>query len=144
MKTLQEIQEFNRRKIICGVNGTEDYEEALEELAEDKLLDSSDGPYGYGQWVKIRNDNIIHCYPDANDDFVENDYLMKVNKFASSLLTLDRVLIAIRQCGFNADLWFGKDGLFKDLSWDFTKPTLEEQSEETQRAIYELLGGVNE
>jgi len=28
--------------------------------------------------------------------------------------------------------------------WDLTKPTLEKQSEETQRAIYELLGGENE
>jgi hypothetical protein len=29
-------------------------------------------------------------------------------------------------------------------AWDLTKPTLEEQSEETQRAIYGLLGGENE
>jgi hypothetical protein len=34
-KTLQEIQEFNRRKIICAVNGTENYQEALKlEYAE--------------------------------------------------------------------------------------------------------------
>ena len=30
MKTLQEIQEFNRRKIICAVHETKDYEEALQ------------------------------------------------------------------------------------------------------------------
>jgi hypothetical protein len=64
-------------------------------------------------------------------------------------LTLDRVLIAIRKCGFYADIWFGENigflnFLFKDLSWDLTKPTLEEQSEETQRGFYELLGGENE
>jgi hypothetical protein len=28
-ETLQEIQEFNRRKIICAVNGAENYQEAL-------------------------------------------------------------------------------------------------------------------
>jgi len=29
-------------------------------------------------------------------------------------------------------------------AWDLTKPTLEEQSEETQRGFYEFLGGENE
>lgn len=86
-KTLQEIQEFNRRKIIGPVNGT---------------------------------------------------------------VNFDRVLIAIRQRGYYDDIWFGEDNDcflhfdIKNLSWDLTKPTLEKQSEETQRAIYELLGGENE
>ena len=102
-KTLQEIQEFNRRKIICAVNGTEicfSHIQALELLTQP--------------------------------------------------LTLDRVLIAIRQCGYYDDIWFGEDNDcslefdIKNLSWDLTKPTLEEQSEETQRAIYELLGGEND
>jgi len=86
-KTLLEIQEFNRRKIIGPVNGT---------------------------------------------------------------VNFDRVLIAIGQRGYYDDIWFGEDNDcslefdIKNLSWDLTKRTLEEQSEETQRAIYELLGGENE
>ncbi len=39
-KTLQEIQEFNRKKIICAVNGTENYQEALK-LEYDKKGDNT-------------------------------------------------------------------------------------------------------
>ena len=73
-------------------------------------------------------------------------------------LTLDRVLIALKNikcswlyfdiensniCERDANIYDYDD--FRVLAnWDLTKPTLEEQSEETQRAIYELLGGENE
>jgi len=115
-KTLQEIQEFNRRKIICAVNGTEYYEEALKFEYDKKGNNTISVPF---------------------------------REYEGENLTLDRVLIAIRQYGYTRDIWFGENNgflnfLFKDLSWDLTKSTLEEQSEETQRAIYELLGGENE
>ena len=51
-------------------------------------------------------------------------------------LTLDRVLIALKNIKCS---WFDSDA-----DWNLTKPTLEEQSEETQRGFYELLGGENE
>jgi len=150
-KTLQEIQEFNRRKIICAVNGTENYQEALKiEL-------------GVGCKVKIKNfitNNEFYeeiFVIDEYCDFFNETLFRKIESYKNSEiieiigkpLTLDRVLIAIRHHGYTRDIWFGENigflnFLFKDLSWDLTKRTLEEQSEETQKAIYELLGGENE
>lgn len=139
MKTLEQIQEFNRKKIICAVNGTENYEEALKKEEGDSCHYLYKTNFGEREIVgdaRRCGYNREKHHPDA--------FLLKV---IGKPLTLDRVLIAIRQCGFNADLWFGEDigflnfGLFKDLSWDLTKRTLEEQSEEIQRAIYELMGG---
>jgi len=116
-KTLQEIQEFNRRKIICAVNGTEDYEEALKlEYAE-------------------KGNNTIS---------------IPLREYEGEDLTLDRVLIAIRQRGYYDDIWFGKDNDcslefdIKNLSWDLTTKILEKQLGETQRGFYKLLGGENE
>jgi len=116
-KTLEQIQEFNRRKIICAVNGTENYEEAL------KL-----------EYAKKGNNTIS----------------VPLREYEGEDLTLDRVLIAIRQRGYYDDIWFGEDNDcslefdIKNLSWDLTNRTLEKQLGETQRAIYELLGGENE
>jgi hypothetical protein len=116
-KTLKQIQEFNRKKIICAVNGTENYHEALKlEYAE-------------------KGNNTIS---------------VPLREYEGEELTLDRVLIAIRQRGYYDDIWFGEgddcslEFDIKNLSWDLTKKTLEEQSEKTQRAIYEFLGGENE
>ncbi len=151
-KTLQEIQEFNRRKIICAVNGTKNYEEALKiEL-------------GAGCEVKIKNFITNNEFNeeifviDEYCDFFNETLFRKVGSYKNSEiieiigkpLTLDRVLIAIGQRGYYDDIWFGEDNDcslhfdIKNLSWDLLKRTLEEQSEETQRAIYELLGGENE
>jgi hypothetical protein len=116
-KTLQEIQEFNRRKIICAVNGTENYEEALKlEYAE-------------------KGNNTIS---------------VPLREYEGEDLTLDRVLIAIRYFVYYDDIWFGEgddcslEFDIKNLSWGLTKRTLEKQSEETQRAFYELLGREND
>jgi hypothetical protein len=112
-KTLQEIQEFNRKKIICAVNGTEDYEEALDK-----------------EYFKYGGNRL--------EELMGKD------------LTLDRVLYVIRQRGYYDDIWFGEgddcslEFDIKNLSWNLFKRTLEKQSQETQRAIYELLGGENE
>jgi len=116
-KTLLEIQEFNRRKIICAVNETENYEEAL------KL-----------EYAKKGNNTIS----------------VPLREYEGEDLTLDRVLIAIGQRGYYDDIWFGENNDcslhfdIKNLSLDLTKRTLEKQLEETQRAIYEFLGGENE
>ena len=161
MKDIKQIQEENRKAIICAVRETHDYEEALEKLAEEVLLDESDGPTGYGQWITVRKDEfmkkvvIMKSYPDINDDFVENEYLMSADEFAARQLTLDRVLLVlinVKIYGESAKFLvnsgkiafeeYDEDGchhVFMEADWDLTKPTLEEQSEETQRAINELL-----
>jgi hypothetical protein len=94
-KTLKQIQEFNRRKIICAVNLTrlEEYED--ENLTLNKVLLS----------LGLRDFSIAK--PELK---FYNGFIITINGYA----------------------------------WDLTKPTLEEQSEEAQRAMYELLGGENE
>lgn len=116
-KSLEQIQEFNRRKIICAVNGTENYEPGLKlEYAE-------------------KGNNTIS---------------VPLREYEGEDLTLDRVLIAIRQRGYYDDIWFGEgddcslEFDIKNLSWNLFKQTLEKQSERAQRAIYELLGGEND
>ena len=61
--------------------------------------------------------------------------LTRLEKYEDENLTLDRVLIALKNIKCS---W-----LDSDADWNLTKSTLEEQSEETQRAIYKLLGGEN-
>jgi hypothetical protein len=118
-KTLQEIQEFNRRKIICEFNGTENYQEALKlEYAE-------------------KGNNTIS---------------VPLREYEGEDLTLDRVLLALEPYPNNFGIIAGniaridrKNQTYNFIClWDLTKLTLEKQSEETQRAIYELLGGENE
>jgi hypothetical protein len=124
-KSLKQIQEFNRKKIICAVNGTENYQEAL------KLEYSKQG---------------------------NNTVSVPLREYEGEDLTLDRVLIALKniKCSWlyfdieNSNIivsvmqLFDYDYLRVLANWELTKPTLEEQSEETQRAIYGLLGGENE
>jgi hypothetical protein len=152
MKTLQEIQEFNRRKIICAINGTENYQEALKK------------ELGVGCKVKIKNFITNNEFNeeifviDEYCDFFNETFFRKVGSYKNSEiieiigkpLTLDRVLIAIGQRGYYDNIWFDRnDNWFlhfdiTNLSWDLTKRTLEKQSKGIQRAIYELLGGEND
>ena len=115
-KTLQEIQEFNRRKIICVISGTENYEEAL------KI-----------EYAKKGNNTIS----------------VPFREYEGEDLTLDRVLLGltfnnISQLKPELKFYNGFIITISGYAWALTEPTLEEQSEETQRAIYELLGGENE
>jgi hypothetical protein len=118
-KSLKQIQEFNRKKIICAVNGTENYQEAL------KL-----------EYAKKGNNTIS----------------VPLREYEGEDLTLDRVLLALEPYPNNFGIVAGniaridrKNHTYNFICpWGLTKPTLEEQSEETQRAIYELLGGENE
>ena len=72
--------------------------------------------------------------------------LLKENiaDFQGAKLTLSRVLLAISKHGYYDDIWFGdlyNDSYetlefdIKGVSFDLTKETLEEQSEETQRGL---------
>ena len=129
MKTIKEIQEYNRKKIICAVHNTDDYEEALEKECS-PLAKALRGQIPRELMIDFKN-------------------------------TLNRVLLALENSFEGEDGCFGLNfhhGLF-DSWWitlsksgagiietwickcDLTKETLEEQSEETQRAVYKLLGG---
>jgi len=152
-KTLQEIQAFNRRKIICAVNGTENYEEALKK------------ELGVGCKVKIKNFITNNEFNeeifviDEYCDFFNETLFRKIGSYKNSEiieiigmpLTLDRVLLALSKiCGkiitsiSEEFLGIKKDKLDDYIDIHLTKLTLEEQSKRTQRAIYELLGGENE
>jgi hypothetical protein len=150
-KTLQEIQEFNRKKIICAVNGTEDYEEALKK------------ELGVGCKVKIKNFITNNEFNeeifviDEYCDFFNETLFRKIGSYKNSEiieiigmpLTLDRVLLALGELETDVSVCcYGNIRIGHEITnlprWDLTKPTLEQQSEETQRAIYELLGGENE
>ena len=68
-------------------------------------------------------------------------YICDVN---NKPLTLSRVLLAISKHGYYDDIWFGDlhgdsyetlEFDLKGVSFDLTKETLEEQTEETQRGL---------
>jgi hypothetical protein len=163
-KTLQEIQEFNRRKIICAVNGTENYEEALKkELGVGCLVEVYMPARGYIM-PEYKQLHIINEFNKFEDKFVYEDVGCKnirvvmegkmvcdKDKIIGKPLTLDRVLLALsRICGETIisvyeDLFSIKKDNYSDyIDFELTKPTLEKQSKETQKAFYELLGGGNE
>jgi hypothetical protein len=154
MIKLQEIQEYNRMIIICAVNGTKDYEEALKK------------EIGVGCKVKIKNFITNNEFSeeifviDKYCDFFNETFFRKIGSYQlceiieiiGKPLTLDRVLLALDfyDIGYIASssdkiltITIGKiyNNLPKKIviDWNLTKKTLEEQSEETQRAIYELL-----
>jgi hypothetical protein len=127
--TIKQIQEFNRRTIICAVHNTEDYEEALR--LEEKIF--------------LENTIFQHC------GSVYREYIPPCNIYQhiGKPLTLDRILIALQsqEIGFLNGYLFeledkGYDGMMEQwiCKWDLTKPTLEEQTEETQKAVAKLLG----
>jgi hypothetical protein len=171
MKTLKQIQEFNRRKIICSINGTENYEEALKkELGVGCLVEVYMPARGYIM-PEYKQLHIINEFSKFEDKFVYEDVDCKnirvvmegkmacdKDKIIGKPLTLDRVLIALKNikcswlyfdiknsniCERDANIYDYDDFIFL-ADWNLTKPELEEQSEETQRAIYGLLGGEND
>tara|TARA_Y100000310_G_C20554434_1_gene749810 strand:+ start:376 stop:852 length:477 start_codon:yes stop_codon:yes gene_type:complete len=151
-KTLEQIQEENRKIIICAVHGTDDYDEALEK--DQKGL------------RKTLLDNLIMAYwcdrvweawqvgTMTEEDFSEieegDDGFEELVENLHKPLALNKVLfsfgerISITQAGdFFEALGIDEYGDIHtrpiSIKWDLTKETLEEQSEETQRAINVLL-----
>jgi hypothetical protein len=152
-KTLQEIQEFNRRKIICSINGTEDYEEALKKEEGDSCHYLYKTNFGEREIIgdpRRCGYNREKHHPDA--------FLLKV---IGKPLTLDRVLLALLKINITLTIRHKEESIIEvyesiwcedyegyecivNFDFDLTKPTLDQQSEYTQREIYELLGGENE
>jgi len=174
MKDIKQIQEYNRRKIICAVHNTNNYQEALKnEFAKGCIL-LIDEQYGaskftitgswYGGCDYTGESFDIYCVLRENGLKFEKDFLKfshKTKKFNKKIeiigkpLSLDRVLLALNRSGhvawnlfFNVEQSklceredFNSEKFLTVCHWNLAKPTLEEQSEETQMAIYKLLGG---
>lgn len=158
-KDIKQIQEYNRRKIICAVHGTGDYEEALKLEIKDPLCLITVKNAVFVEGYKCEQDALrvgVFC-GHGNQKDVENT-IGKEYEIMGKPLTLDRVLLALNQFAnsdgihlsfniYDSSLIHHKidsDGDVRDCElscWNLTKQTLEEQSEETQRAIFKLLGG---
>lgn len=128
-KTLEQIQEENRRAIIMAVNPeAKSYEEALEMEY-------------FGKIINIKPSEIS---------------ISGINKFNGKPLTLDRIISALDQRQFDSVFKSGNKLIFDKINedaeeeaeiyqelfkWDLTKPTLEEQTEDCQRQVHKLLMG---
>ena len=109
-KSLEQIQIENRKFILEAIHGCS-YQEALKK-----------------EYAKKGNNTIS----------------VPFREYEGEELTLSRVLLAISKHGYYDDIWFGdlyNDSYetlefdIKGVSFDLTKETLEEQSEETQRGL---------
>lgn len=119
MKDIKQIQEYNRRKIITSQ--FPEYKNFCKLVEEDCA-----GYEDCEKWIRIEE----------------------------KPLTLDRVLLALEKTDFEERIyidsrgWLYKKRIDKDYKatsiscgeWNLTKPTLKEQSKETQIAIAKLLG----
>ena len=145
MKTIKEIQEYNRKKIIYAVHNTDDYEEALEKelgkgclfLKEDKelyLVEYKDDRYNT---LHARNPNewLLGTF------WHKEELFKKYCKIIGKPLTLSRVLLALNErSDFRCSI-SGREIEIFGYIWDLEKETLEEQIEYLQRGVYKLLGG---
>lgn len=144
-KPLEQIQQENRKFIFEAIHGCS-YEEAIEK------------ELGVGCKVKIKrffstkdfNEEIfiIDNYCDFSTEnlfrTIGSPYHNEITEIIGKPLTLSRVLLALP-----SELYYYKNGNLlyiakpnqdpkEQITWDLTKETLEEQSEETQRAINKL------
>jgi len=153
MKTLQEIQQENRKMILEAIHGCS-YEEALEKelVVGCKVIDLKHQFFGEHSPTEMvlfedTGDESFYFTHYRGNPFVKasRQSILDKNRYEilGKPLTLDRVLLAFLEkkiCHFHIIIGeSSKIELEAIESWDLTKPTLEEQSEETQRAIYELL-----
>jgi len=135
-KSLKQIQEENRKLIILANNPeAKSYEEALE-MEEKQVIQNS---------LFASGNTIIKEY------IVPNNFFVGLGK----PLTLEKILLSLsveigitNNCGGEAcnskyieiyKILTLNDSRHLSFKWDLTKPTLEEQTEETQRAINKLL-----
>jgi hypothetical protein len=146
-KSLEQIQQENRKFILEAIHGCS-YEEALEK------------ELGVGCKVKIKrfmstqdfNEEIfvIDNYCEFSDEnlfrTIGSSHHNEITEIIGKPLTLSRVLLAISRNGYYDDICFNIHGYSYDLyetlefdlegvSFNLTKETLEEQSEETQRGL---------
>ena len=152
MKTLEQIQEENRKAIILANNPeAKDYEVALDmELDVGGRFDSGESIFF------IFRKSMEHVYFSQEGDFwvekLRPESIKDGNKILGKPLTLDRVLIALGKLDQHVIYAIADSGYLVSINhghyetfvnnvcyWDLTKPTLEQQTPETQRSINELL-----
>ena len=166
-KTLEQIQEENRKAIILANNPeAKDYDEALiKELKQEGcLLESARDIWDVHYSVSIHRVNNYNKNPfgtpNLKQDYVGADNTRKVgidyNKIIGKPLDLSRVLIALdteyleddkvnyfnlydKQFNIALEKPYGEGDLDIRLYWNLTKPTLEEQTEDCQREINKLI-----
>jgi hypothetical protein len=143
MKTLEQIQEENRKAIILANNPeAKDYDEALEmELGVGCRFDSGESVFF------IFRETMEHLYFSQEGDFwiekLRPEHI-KDHRIIGKPLTLDRVLIAASKVSLtyyphSNGLNLNSHIIWELLAmWNLTKPTLEDQSEKTQRVINKL------
>ena len=130
-KSLEQIQQENRKFILEAIHGCS-YEEALK-----KELN-----VGCKIIVPARVKNYVYTITDEDDFKIGRDQIIEI---IGKPLTLSRVLLALP-----SELYYYTSGNLlylskpnqdpkEQITWDLTKETLEEQSEETQRVINQLL-----
>ena len=161
MKTLEQIQEENRKVIIMANNPeAKDYDEALEMEIEYgcKIYDLTHTFFGVPDSTEMtlisgdfKQDNVGSFLHYRGDPTIKEGfkYLLNKNdyKIIGKPLTLDRVLIAFKN---NEDIhYYTSNDIFyialvnqdpdDQIEWDLTKETLEQQSEEVQIAINEMI-----
>ena len=166
MKTLKQIQEENRKFIITACNPeAKTYEEALEmEMGLGCIINTHLPSRGYVM-PEYSELTIINEFSKYDDKFVFEPIEAKLMRVVSSgkrqndkdiimgkPLTLNKVLLSLLQFKLgNLNLYDDDDGIMKvfiridtpftyegGFYWDLTKETLEEQLEETQRAVHKL------
>lgn len=155
MKNLEQIQEENRKFIILANNPeAKDYKEALEMELGNRCAVEIDG-------VDIEYIGILHWFRKRKGGLLGGDKIQRddIVHIWGKPLDLSRVLIALNKTlekdinwefssignkffigtnNYNLSILF-KDWIKERPYWDLTKPTLEEQIEETQRAINKLI-----
>ena len=129
-KSLEQIQQENRKFILEAIHGCS-YEEALKKEEGDfchYLYQTN-----YGEQTIIGD---VKSYGYNKDKHFPNAFLIKI---IGKPLTLSRVLLAIYKHEYYEDILFDYSSVYlKGVSFDLTKETLEEQTEETQREINEF------
>jgi hypothetical protein len=147
-KDIKQIQEHNSRAIICAVHNTKDYEKALRQEGNHCLVCEGSGNQMVQIGLNIRGVQSIPC---------QSCFGLPTGK----PLTLDRVLLALpnysifnmlvleNSCKIRVFVGLDKNikdvtskeaSIYEEVIWNLTKPTLEEQTEETQLAIAKLTG----
>ena len=150
MQELKQIQEENRKAIIMACNPeAESYEEALK-LELKKLSNNTSREY------ILNGDEVFFINYELNDPYDNLEYMSSVDHFEAQIITLNRVLIALNYSRTLQNITKSCYGILLEriiyyteernidiiCSWDLTKETLEEQSEEVQREINKLLNEV--
>jgi hypothetical protein len=160
-KTLNEIQEENRKSIIMANNPeAKTYDEALElELGYRCRVIVTTLKENRTPTFSKFDDTVLYNSLEKNEYELLGGESVKRKDIASIIgtpLTLNRVLIALSQTKKGEVMIMNISGKFytnllvpnidivdavseEPLLWDLTKETLEEQTEETQRAINKLL-----